>query len=201
MVYTPLVSTWLQPIAPGLSRWSAPHPAWEAGAEPESVEDWPERVGCAVFEASERVVFIDALVPPAEEALWAELDALVNGRPVSVLTTIRWHGRSRDALVERYGASQKTPPGVEPFEVRGAKETMYWLPGPAALVPGDRLVGTPDGGVRMCPLSWFQNLGLGLDDLRESLRPLLGLAVEHVLVSHGEPVLGGGREALRRALS
>jgi len=188
-------------MAPGLSRWSAPHPAWEAGAEPDSVEDWPEQVGCAVFAAGDRVAFIDPQLPPDPEELWPELDACVNGRPVSVLTTIRWHGRSRDAVLERYGGDRDVPRGVEPFEVRGAKETIFWLPGPAALVPGDRLIGAPEGGVRMCPLSWFQDLGLGMEGLRESLRPLLDLPVEHILVSHGEPVLGGGRDALRRALA
>jgi len=37
-------------------------------------------------------------------------------------------------------------------------------------------------------------------ELREALRPLLGLPVELVLVSHGEPVLEGGREAIAKAL-
>jgi len=32
------------------------------------------------------------------------------------------------------------------------------------------------------------------------LRPLLGLPIELILVSHGEPVLDGGREALARAI-
>jgi hypothetical protein len=37
--------------------------------------------------------------------------------------------------------------------------------------------------------------------LRKALRPLLELPIEMVLVSHGEPVLSGGREALAKALS
>jgi hypothetical protein len=36
--------------------------------------------------------------------------------------------------------------------------------------------------------------------LAEQLRPLLELPIERVLVSHGEPVLSGGREALAEAL-
>ena len=39
-----------------------------------------------------------------------------------------------------------------------------------------------------------------LPALSEALRPLLDLDIERVLVSHGEPVLGGGREALETAL-
>jgi hypothetical protein len=41
---------------------------------------------------------------------------------------------------------------------------------------------------------------MGQRELREALRPLLDLPVEMVLVSHGEPVLGGGREALAKSL-
>jgi hypothetical protein len=37
--------------------------------------------------------------------------------------------------------------------------------------------------------------------LRTLLLPLLKLPIERVLVSHGEPVLSGGAEALRSCLS
>ena len=87
--------------------------------------------------------------------------------------------------------------------IRRAGETMVWLPGPRALVPGDRLLGDDQGGLRMCPPGWLRYLepGLSYDELREALRPLLDLPVEMVLVSHGEPVLQGGRAAIERALS
>jgi len=81
---------------------------------------------------------------------------------------------------------------------------MVWLPGPRALVPGDRLLGDVEGGLRLCPASWLTYLepGLSLDELRAELRRrLLGLPVELVLVSHGEPVLEDGRTALEHALS
>ena len=42
---------------------------------------------------------------------------------------------------------------------------------------------------------------MALSDLRELLRPLLELPIERVLVSHGEPVLSGGRDALAEALA
>lgn len=84
-----------------------------------------------------------------------------------------------------------------------AGETMVWLPGPRALVPGDRLLGDGKGGLRLCPPGWLRYLepGLTRDGLRVALRPLLDLPVELVLVSHGEPVLEGGHAALERALS
>jgi hypothetical protein len=191
-------------LAPGLHRWTAPHPAWRPDPEPESPEDWPEQVGSVLYLAPEAAVFVDPQVP---DDLWPALDERVAGRPVVVLTTLRFHGRSRDAVIDRYGGVEvrhdgTMPAGVEAVPVEGFDETMYWLPEPRALVPGDRLIGDGAGGVRPCPASWLQYLP---DDdpehLRAALRPLLELPVEHVLVSHGEPVLGGGREAIARALA
>jgi glyoxylase-like metal-dependent hydrolase (beta-lactamase superfamily II) len=51
----------------------------------------------------------------------------------------------------------------------------------------------------MCPESWLPGTSSHAD-LAASLRPALDLPVERVLVSHGEPVLHGGREALAAAL-
>jgi glyoxylase-like metal-dependent hydrolase (beta-lactamase superfamily II) len=76
---------------------------------------------------------------------------------------------------------------------------VFRIPAHSALVPGDVLLGTEDGGVRMCPESWLPS-GKTHSDLAESLRPLLGLPIERILVSHGDPVLEGGRAALARAL-
>lgn len=156
-----------------------------------------------LYEAPGAVVFIDPLLPPDPELLWPALDERVAGRRVVVLVTIDWHGRSRDAFVQRYGAETAPPPSeVEPFRLPRAGETVFWLPEHAALVPGDRILGAPGGGLRMCPVSWLSYLPskIGLQELREELTPLLELPVRRVLVSHGEPVLDGGHDALARAL-
>ncbi len=192
-------------LRPGLLRWTAPHPEWEPG-EPGSTADWPEQVGSVAYESSDAFVLVDPFVPAD---LWPVLDEHVrrHGRRVVVLTTVRWHRRSRDEVVARYGASTSRaraalPPGVETIVIRGAGEAMVWLPERRALVPGDRLLGEAGGGLRLCPPSWLRYLGSGLtaEGLRDALRPLLELPIELVLVSHGEPVLGDGREALERAL-
>jgi len=124
-----------------------------------------------------------------------------------VITTLQFHRRSRDAVVERYGAStsrakEALPSGVQTIRIEGAGETMVWLPVPRALVPGDRVLGDDAGGLRLCPESWLRYLPRGMTRarLREELRPLLDLPVELVLVSHGTPVLDRGREALARAI-
>jgi hypothetical protein len=186
--------TELVEIRPGLLRWTAPHPEWEADAEPESPADWPRDVGCVLYEAPSATVLVDPLMP---DDLWPTLDERVRP-PVRVLTTIRWHGRSRADVLERYDGTEDVPDGVD--AIRVLDETMYWLRDVRALVPGDRLIADGDG-LRMCPQSWFARSGKTLDDLRTALRPLLDLPVELVLVSHGEPVLERGRDALERAIA
>ena len=196
----------MEELAPGLHRWTARHPAWEPGAEPGSPDDWEPDVGSVVYRAPDELVLVDPLVER-----WGPLDALVegHGRPVVVLTTIRFHGRSRGEVAERYGAELRThtaapPAGVRRIPIAGMDETMVYLDAPRALIPGDRLLGDPQGGLRLCPVSWLRYIDR--DDppdeaaLRAALAPLLELDVGSVLVSHGEPVLRDGAAALRALL-
>jgi hypothetical protein len=192
-------------LAPGLWRWTARHPDAEEDPKPGSPADWPPEVGSVAYVADDTLVLIDPLVP---DEVWPLLDALARDRRVLVLTTIGWHRRSREAVVARYDAStsrarKNLPSQVVPIPLRGAGETMFWLPEVRALVPGDRLLGDGAGGVRVCPDSWLSYLRGSIDgsQLRTLLAPLLELPVERVLSSHGEPVLSGGHEALRRALA
>jgi hypothetical protein len=194
-------------IAAGLWRWTAQHPEWRPGAAPESPADWPAQVGSVLHVDGEAAVFIDALVPD-DQRFWAWADALVDGAGrCAVLTTIGFHRRSRDRLAARYAAStsrarDRLPAGIEAVALRGAGEAVFWIPAHRALVFGDRVLGAPGGGLRLCPASWLAYLdsGLTVDGLRDLLRALLELPVERVLVSHGEPVLSDGRAALERAI-
>jgi hypothetical protein len=176
---------------------------------PGSPEDWPPEVGCVACASDGALVFVDPLAPAGEREapFWAEVDTLVreHGPRVGVVTTIRWHRRSRDAFAARYGATTSRartalPDGVRTVPVRRAGEVMVWLGAHRALVAGDRLIADGAGGVRLCPPSWYADL-LTPDGLREALRPALDLPVEMVLVSHGEPVLRDGHAALERALA
>jgi len=76
----------------------------------------------------------------------------------------------------------------------------HWLADARALVPGDAILGAGGGGLTLCPASWVGGEDK-LAKLRETLRPLLDLPIQIVLVSHGEPVLRGGARALGRALA
>ena len=201
--------TGLVELAPGLHRWTARHPDADPSPTPGSPADWGPDVGCVAYEAPDALVLVDPLVPDDREDLRDGLDALVrrHGRRVAILTTLGFHRRSKEELAARYDAStsraRKTlPAGVDTVQIKGAGETMVWLAEPRALVPGDRLLGADGGGLRLSPDSWLRYLpsGMGTLQLREALRPLLDLPVEKVLVSHGEPVLRAGRDAIARAL-
>jgi hypothetical protein len=193
----------------GLWRWSAPHPDWHENAVAGSSADWPREVGCALYETSDAAVFIDPLAPAGEApTFWRWADLRCAEKAVHVLTTLGFHRRSRDAFVERYGAittraRRSLPTGVESLPLRGAGETIFWLSEPRVLVPGDRIIGSDDGRLSLCPQSWLDYLPsrITVSGLRALMAPLLELPIEAVLVSHGEPVLTGGKEALARALA
>lgn len=193
-------------IAPGLLRWTVQHPEWSQQAEPGSADDWEQAVGSLMYELPDAVAFIDPLLPSEDrEAFLHSLDKRIAARRVSVLTTNRWHRRDREALAERYSwtttrAWNAIPHGVVPRPLRGAGETLFWLPAVASLLAGDRLLGNP-GGLRLCPQSWLAGTRVDRAGLAVLMRPLLELPIERVVASHGEPVLHDGRAELARAIA
>ena len=50
-------------IAPGLLRWTAPHPEWNPQAAPGSSGDWEQGVGSVLYELPAAVALIDPLLP------------------------------------------------------------------------------------------------------------------------------------------
>jgi hypothetical protein len=206
---SPMAARAIRELRPGLHRWTAAHPEAEPVPTTGSPDDWGPDVASVAYEAPDALLLVDPLAPDDRADLREELDALVarHGQPVVIVTTLQFHRRSRDELAHRYDAStsrarKNLPRDVETVVVQNAGETMVWLPKPQALIPGDRLLGDERGGVRLCPDSWLRYLPSGMQqaELRESLRPLLDLPVELVLVSHGEPVLKNGRDAIASAL-
>jgi hypothetical protein len=194
-------------IAPGLLRWTAPHPDWKPAQTPGSSPDWGPIVGSVLYEAGGTVALIDPLLPSGERARFSSwLDERVAGRPVSILTTIGWHRRDREQLAARYRRADprswnRIPSGIEPRVLRGAGEILFWLPAVATLVAGDRLIGDDAGGLRVCPESWLADVRADRAGVAALISPLLELPIERVLVSHGEPVLHDGLGALSRAIA
>lgn len=193
----------MEQIAPGLHRWTAWHDHWE------------EDVASLAVETEDGLVFIDPIDPPAEI-----------GRPEHVLVTVYWHGRSSGELsasevwastrstqplrnrgvdvAHAFRAGDKLPGGIVAFQTARTAEVVYWLPDHRAVVAGDVLLGAgakpapTDEPLRLCPERWLGKKTH--DDLRETLQPLLDLPVDRVLVSHGAPVLDGGKQALAAVL-
>ena len=197
----------MEQLGPGLRRWTAWHDHWE------------EEVGAIAVDTADGLVLVDPIDPPDELR-----------RPAHVLVTVFWHGRSTKELPGRVWAGSRSarplenrgvtvseivrldgelaenrlPGGIRAFQTARPSELVYWLPEHEALVVGDVLLGAgakpraTDEPLRFCPERWLGKATHA--DLRESLRPLLGLPVEHVLVSHGTPVVGGGRRALENVL-
>jgi hypothetical protein len=186
-------------LANGLWRWTAPHP---------NAADWPNwgppvppEVGCVYYEAPDAVVLIDPLLPAGEEEdFLAHLDRDVArlGLPVSILLTAAWHERSAPVLRARYQATDRIPAGVERYRVEGAPEEQlaYFIRPHRALVVAEVFAGDGRGGPALCVSPALEDR----DALDRSLRAIAELPVELVLVSHGEPVLEGGRRAIELAL-
>jgi hypothetical protein len=188
-------------IAPGLRYWTAPHPEWRGAT------DWPEHVGSVYYEASDAIALIDPLLPEGEEdELWTMVDAAIEGSglPVAVLLTAPWHKRSARVIAERYRATiwvhespDFLPADVEVFVPAGSSEgqVAFFLRRHQALVVAEFFMGT-NGGLRVCPSPALTDK----DAFFESLRTLLDLPIDYVLVSHGEPVLHDGRRRIAEAL-
>jgi glyoxylase-like metal-dependent hydrolase (beta-lactamase superfamily II) len=190
-------------IAPGLRRWTAWH------------EEWKEEVGAVAVDTDDGLVLIDPLDPPRGLA-----------RPDHILMTVFWHNRStasmpatavwaprravrplrnRGVAVTHVIEDDELPGGIRALPTARAGEVVYWLPTQKAVVAGDVLLGagakprpTVDP-LRLCPERWLG--AASRRDLRRSLRPLLDLPVQRVLVSHGQPVLRAGKRALANVLA
>jgi glyoxylase-like metal-dependent hydrolase (beta-lactamase superfamily II) len=201
-------------IEDGLWRWTGFH------------EEWRHEVGCVYVESPDAICLIDPLVPPEDGGRFlAALDRDVERRgvPVHVLVTVFWHTRSARELAERYDAEvwapsraraaverraersvrafrprDPLPGGIAAHATARSNEVVLFLATHQALVAGDVILGD-DGALRLCPASWLPD-GVGREELRASLEPLLALPVDHVLVSHGRPVLRNGAAALRSLL-
>jgi glyoxylase-like metal-dependent hydrolase (beta-lactamase superfamily II) len=183
----------VQRLAEGLWRWTTRHPTLDdpsLGAE----------VGCVYAETGDAVALIDPLVPVDGDERERFLDALDRDverrrRPVAILLTCAWHGRSADELRKRYAATDEWPRDVDARPVAD-DEVVFWLASHRAVVAGDALLGL--GGLRRCPDEWLAERG-GPEQLVAVLDGLVELEPEFVLPSHGEPVVQDATRALAAA--
>jgi hypothetical protein len=195
----------VEEIAPGIWHWTSDHSRWGI-------------VVHSYFLPEERV----AIDPLASSEIVERLGEL--GPPTDVLLTNRHHYRSSGELAERFGATVHCVregmheftkgEAVEPFdfgdELPGgvvAHRVGAICPDETALhVPARRALALADGAIRAEP---GRPLGFVPDQLmdapeqtKEGLRAAYRalaeeLDFEHLLLAHGEPFVGDGREALR----
>jgi hypothetical protein len=189
----------IRDVAPGLWLWRQPHPAWSEGS------DWEPEVASFVVESRGVTIALDPLAaPPTEQAVWERLAA----RPPEIVAILKPdHIRDVDLFVRWYGARAYGPwlfwrddvpeTELEPLrpggelpgglraldDGRGAMETPVYLPEQRAIVFADGLTA-PGGVLRVWASPWHEACVL------PTLRAMLELPFEHVLVSHGEPVHG-----------
>jgi hypothetical protein len=168
----------LRELAAGLHHWTARHPEWHPTADGFGAE-----VGSYAVVADDDLLLIDPLVLD-DDATTAALDALAAASSNTyILITIGYHVRSAATLAARYGATVHGPPQAG-RRLRGA-----------------RFEHLPQGELRM----WSNDRDepsrrtFYRERFAPTLQPLVDLEPDHVLVTHGAPIVGDGAEALRAA--
>jgi glyoxylase-like metal-dependent hydrolase (beta-lactamase superfamily II) len=213
-------------IAPGLWRWTGYHEEWreDVGCVYCETEDGvvlldplvpPEDAEHFLASLDRDVKRAGGTVHVLVTVFWHTRDAAAMVKRYDARV---WAPRRGRPAIERragivtdaFAPADPLPGGLQAFATARAAEVVYWIPQHGALVPGDVLLGegakgggtrsARRHGLRLCPASWLPEKAT-LAELARSLRPLLDLPVERVLVSHGEPVLEDGRRALAAALA
>ena len=204
-------------LADGLWRWTAPHPDWLEGGDPES--GWDQHVTCLYHEAPDGIVLIDPLVPIGEDGarFWLSLDQDVArvGRPLTVIVSCAWHRRSADLVLARYdGARILTADELERGAMLPSVSTIVSDgPGQTRMVlvhctchrmlwTADLLIGTADSGLARPPRVWFdaddERAWMEVD-LPKLLPRIAALGVDIAIPAHGRPVMTDGLAAIQRA--
>jgi glyoxylase-like metal-dependent hydrolase (beta-lactamase superfamily II) len=201
----------MQEVLPGVFHWTVRHPRIHI----EVSSYWLEDSG----------VVIDPMVPEREGLDWFADRILV---PAAILLSNRHHYRDADRFVERFGCSAycnrlglhefSEGEAVQGFEIGDllpggvlANELDAICPDDTALLlPDKRAVVLADGVVRGGPYTQGGPLGFVPDSLMDdppaTKRGLLAacsslleeLDFRHILLAHGGPVIGSGRERLQR---
>jgi len=190
-------------IAPGIWHWTALHPRIKIEVS-------------SYYLPAERVL-IDPLAPSGGLDWFAE-----HGPPTDVLLTNRHHYRSSARFAELFGVTvhcvregmhefthgervepfdfgDELPGGVIAYDVGAIcpDETALHIPARHALALADGAVRWEAGGpLAFVPDRYMDEPARTKEGLRESYRRLAKLDFQHLLLAHGEPFVGTGREAL-----
>jgi len=212
----------MEQLRDGLWRWTARHPEWHPG-------EFGAEVASFAAQAGDTILLIDPLLPAEPSEVLQTIDGAVGNR-LAILITVPYHVRSSEELWRRYRNDAETtihghraaakrlentpafreiepgvplPGGVTAYAIGKPRrhEMPLHIPSHGALAFGDAVVEA-DGALRVwtsekvdAKVERFYR-----DRFNPTLEPLLELPFDTVLVTHGAPLLGAGKEALRAAL-
>jgi hypothetical protein len=190
-------------IAPGIWHWTAFHAGIKSTVS-------------SYYLPGERVL-IDPMAPAEGLDWFAE-----HGAPTDVLLTNRHHYRASDRFVERFGVtvhcvrqgmhefargelvepfdfSDELPGGIVAHAVGAIcpDETAFHIPTREALAVADGAVRWKEGGpLAFVPDRFMDEPERTKEGLQEAYRRLAELDFRHLLLAHGAPFVGTGRDAL-----
>jgi hypothetical protein len=213
----------MEELTKGLWRWTARHPEWHPG-------DFGAEVASFAADAGDTTLLIDPLLPPDPSPVLETVQTALRKR-LAILITIPYHVRSAEELWRRYRKDAETtihghpaaakrledrsafreiepgvplPAGVTAHQIGKPRryEMPLHLPSHGALAFGDAVVEV-DGRLRVwatdkvdAKVERFYR-----ERFNPTLDPLLEIDFDRVLVTHGRPLLEGGKRALKAALS
>jgi hypothetical protein len=213
----------MKKLTEGLWRWTARHPEWHPGEFGAEVASYAAQAG------DDTTLLIDPQLPPDPSSVLAVIDEIATKR-LAILITVPYHVRSAEDLWNRYKQSAETtihghpackkrlkqaeafreidpgvplPGGVSAHAIGKPRrhETPLHLPSHGALVFGDA-VAEADGRL----VVWASEKvdakveRFYRERFNPTLEPLLELDFDTVLATHGQPLMSGGKRALRQAL-
>ena len=201
----------IREILPGIFHWTAIHPEIRIAVSSHYVE--PARMLLDPLVPEEGLAWFERRGPPEHVLLTNRLHSRHAARFVEAFGCEVW---CNEAGLEHFGAQGEIeelnvrgfrpgdllPGGIESHEVGVLcpDETAFRIPGAEpALAVADGVVRDAEG-----PLAFVPDPLLGDDPeavkrgLRQAYRRLLALDFEHLLLAHGNPWLGGARQALAR---
>jgi hypothetical protein len=189
-------------VLPGVLHWTGRHPS--------------ARIESGSHYLVEEGVLIDPIAPP-EGLEWFD------GRDIAeILLSNRHHTRSAFDLQDRLGVAIRAPrtgmhelpaDRVRPYDfgeeliagIRPHAISEAWPDETALEIPGHRAVAVADGVTTYDGLGFFADSLLGDDPEAEKQRLCDGFArlaaeveFDHLLLAHGPPIIGDGRERLAR---
>ena len=210
-------------IAKDLWRWTARHPEWHPGEFGAEVASFAARAG-------HDTLLIDPLLPPEPDAVLDLIEGNLGERlsilitipyhvrsseeiwqrfRKQVNTTIHGHPACARRLDKTSGFKEldpkegKLPAGITAHRIGKPRrhETPLHVPSHKALVFGDA-VAEEGGRLRVWAMERVNERveRFYRERFNPTLKPLLELDFERVLVTHGQPVMKDGKKALRSAL-